>query len=166
MSLIAYVRKSLKPTPNIYKELSLANLLNTEIGNAVLEINKTLQATDPDLHEMVLEITLKLIQNKPLSQIYNPVEHQEFTFVSTNKDGLITLQSNRLLSLFSDDNGLSWYDIDIKPPFRWFWSYLNKSIFIKPGRIKNLIKKRLLHYVDFPYEQDSSRVGKDEASRL
>ena len=86
MSLIAYVRKSLKPTPNIYKELSLANLLNTEIGNAVLEINKTLQATDPDLHEMVLEITLKLIQNKPLRQIYNPEEHQEFTFVSTNME--------------------------------------------------------------------------------
>jgi len=163
MSLIAYVRQNSKPASNVYKELSLIGLINTELGDAVIEVNKILQAVNPALHVMVLKLSLQLAQNKPLSKIYHPVKHNEFVIVGTNKEGLITLQSTRLPSLFSDDGGINWYDIDIKPSFRWFWSYLNKNIFIKPGRIKNLIKKRLLHYVDFPYEQDCIR-GKAETT--
>jgi len=163
MSLIAYVRQNSKPASNVYKELSLIGMLNTEPGDAVIEISKILQAVDISTHPMILKMALQLAENKPLSPIYHPVKHNEFVITGIKKDGLMILQSTRLPSLFSDDGGMNWYDIDIKPSFRWFWSYLNKNIFIKPGRIKNLIKKRLLYYVDFPYEQDCIR-GKAETT--
>lgn len=72
---------------------------------------------------------------KPLTALKNPMETGEYQDVSgySQTSPMKTLQSTRLSSVFSEDGGKTWYDIDLKVP-RWKkWFGVRR------------------HYIKFPY---------------
>lgn len=134
---------------SLLKELSLAGLLNTEVGEALIEINKVLFAVEPEFREDVLILADKIRLGMPLSSLDDPAKTSEFIIVDPVT---LKLQSTRLPSLFSTDMGLTWYDIDIVPDHFFRWTFIN-IIFGKPKWMQNFLRKRLLYHVEFPYDQ-------------
>ena len=134
---------------SLLKELSLAGLLNTEVGEALIEINKVLFAIEPEFREDVLILADKVRLGMPLSSLDDPAKTSEFIIVD---QVTLKLQSTRLPSLFSTDKGLTWYDIDIFPRHYLWWTFIN-GIFGKPKWMQNFMRKRLLYHVEFPYDQ-------------
>lgn len=150
MGLISIVYGRIQENKNyILKELSMANLLDTDDGDAIIAIDKILKSIHPGDREWILSLSKKLNNHEPISYLDCPLS--DMNFIILNDNNLARLQSTRLLSLFSDDHGASWYDIDITPKFRWFWKPINKYLNLK--WIQLFVKKQLLHYVEFPYER-------------
>jgi len=156
MSLVRFIATKIKLDSNWdMRELSLAGLLNTETGDAILEIQKILKSIDPDTTIQVLDICNSLYYSQPISYLDHPLKSFEFQTVSNDE---LTLQSNRLASLFSADGGETWYDIDRSPSFRKFWLFIYKDLFRCPNWMKSFVQKKLLYYVSFPYESENCRT--------
>ncbi len=144
MSLIKYILN--KPRTGSYlRELCCFGLKPTETDTRlVLEIMKIInEYSEDDLtyyKTHLLDICKQLSQNKPITAIDNPMMFNEY--ISHDKSHY---QSTRLGSVFSDDAGNSWYDIDHIPSL-WmkFLRWINNKIPIS--------KSHLLYYIkEFPY---------------
>jgi hypothetical protein len=74
--------------------------------------------------QMVLSLFSKVAAYQPLMPLKNPMKTGEFHDVSTfsGTPVMTTLQSLRRSSVFSEDGGKTWYDIDKRVPRwkRWF----------------------------------------------
>ncbi len=86
------------------------------IGPAVLEMVRLFAAEGHS--GLSAPVCLGLFQRvaafKPLSPIEHPLKTGEY-----QKVGEGTLQSTRLFSLFSDDGGRTWHDINLRVPKVW-----------------------------------------------
>lgn len=164
MSLVRFIANKIKTDSNWdMRELSLAGVLNTETGDAILEIQKILKVVDPDEVITILNACKGLYYSKPLSYLDHPLKSFEFQVISNDE---LTLQSTRLASLFSADGGETWYDIDKEPKFRKFWLFVYRDLFRCPNWMKSFIQKKLLYYVSFPYEPESCRTYKIPTEKI
>ena len=133
MALVEYAQEELQRAGWFDKDSDYAGI----VGPAVIEMMKQFAEEGHSGYSahLVLHIFERLASFKPLTPLDNPMENSEFHCVSqySGTPPMTTLQSTRKSSVFSDDGGKTWYDIDKKLP-RW---------------------KKLLHirraYVTFPY---------------
>ena len=141
--------KSKYITGSVIKELCLIGKNNQKI----LDLYSLLMSQSDEEVELLqtLNILEKLVLQKPLSPLDDPKVTNEYL-----DHGDKVLQSTRLSSLFSRDNGLTWYDIDRVPKFYWLWSFIYDIIpfgrTTKINWLRNYILDKMLYYVKFPYE--------------
>jgi hypothetical protein len=149
MTLIKTIQN---PSP-IYsvKELALANLLNTEEGLLMLSIYKSLINYDLDKKIDILYKLERLCKNLPISSLDNPMYTCEYI-----NHGNGVLQSTRLPSLFSNNAGYTWHDLDKKPKDYDFWNKLSITFLYLPfkwfTKTRQYICKRKIYFVSFPYD--------------
>jgi len=133
------------------KELALAGLLNKEEGSTILDIYKLLINYPLDMRIDIISKIKNICLNIPISPLDDPNYTCEYINHGNN-----VLQSTRLPSLFSNDNGLTWHDLDKRPNDYYFWYELNRlipPIFVKT---KQKVAKRKLYFVEFPYDYNST----------
>ncbi len=109
-------------------ELQRAGFFDTDsdygglIGPAVMEMMKQFanEGHSGCSAHLVLHIFERVASYRPLTPLNNPMEKGEFHDVSgpSGTPPLSTLQSLRKSSVFSEDSGKTWYDLD-KPLPRW-----------------------------------------------
>ena len=140
MGLIDYiVKRNRHVSGTVLKELALAGDLNTEVGEAVIEIMKVYER-EPDNQDIIYRYVKRLYNNYPLSPIDNPKISGEYI-----DHGYGHLQACRYLNLCSRDNGESWYDIMHHSKFEWLFKFFKGLI------SDDTYKKHVLGYVEFPY---------------
>lgn len=140
-------------------ELQLAGLFDKDsdydgmLGKAVLELAKCFsnQGHSGFSANMTLDIFDKLMKYKPLSPITdNPKEWQK---VTDNDDNKPLWQNNRNPSLFSNNNGKTYYDVDDKKRFKTRSKKFKKKASGKPSifqrTIYRLPNEEELKEVDF-----------------
>jgi hypothetical protein len=118
------------------KELWLAGLMAEEsdfdggVGKAVLELVKVFAAQGHSGYSarMTIEAFQKVAKFEPLTPLKNPKFTGEY-IVHENSD-VITMQSTRRQSVFSEDGGKTWYDIDAPVP-RWKRIFGHRRQYIK-----------------------------------
>jgi hypothetical protein len=101
------------------RELKAAGLFDTDgdygghIGPDVLELVRVFaaQGHSGGSMDLTLELFNKVIRYKTLLPLQNPMDNREY--ISHE----VMLQSTRVSTVFSDDGGLTWYDIDRKVPW-------------------------------------------------
>lgn len=106
------------------KELRAAGWFNEDsdyrgsVGPAVLEMVKKFaeEGHSGASAGLCLHLFRKLAAFQPLTPLANPMETGEFHDVSgpSGTIAMSTLQSTRLSTLFSEDSGKTWYDLDKK----------------------------------------------------
>ncbi len=134
MSLITYAESELKRAGLFDEDSNYSG----KIGIAALEMIKQFSSEGHSEQSagLCLSIFERLARFKPLSPIENPMIDGSFVDHTNISDRKSTFQSTRLSSLFSNDNGKTWYDIDRKVPL---W--------------KKIFSQRVA-YVSFPYIPD------------
>lgn len=110
------------------KELKAAGLFDADsdyggmLGPAVMKMVEVFANEGHSGYSasMTLHLFSKVAQYKLLSPIGNPLTTGDYHDVSepSGTPPQTTLQSTRLSSLFSEDSGRTWYDLDKKLP-RW-----------------------------------------------
>jgi hypothetical protein len=94
------------------------------VGPAVMEMMKQFAQEGHSGYSasLCLRIFDRLARYKLLMPIENPMIDQSFIDHTDISGGHPTFQSNRLSSLFSEDGGKRWYDIDLRVSRwkRWF----------------------------------------------
>lgn len=131
MSLVGYAEEELRRAGFFEEDSYYAGM----IGPAVVEMMKQFaeEGHSGYLAHIVLQIFERLARFRPLTQIDNPMILNEFLDHTEISGGHATFQSTRLSSLFSEDGGKRWYDIDKRLP-RWKkWLRIRRS------------------YINFPY---------------
>lgn len=109
-------------------ELELAGLLDNDsdyggmLGRAVLEIVDTFskQGHSGSSALAAIDLVSKLLQYQPLT----PLTYEDHEWMKHDEK---TWQHRRKFSIFSDDQGDSWYDLDEKPQVRHWIIELEKS---------------------------------------
>ncbi len=88
------------------------------VGDAVLELIETFskQGHSGYSAQIVLHLFCKLANFKPLTELKNPMEDNSYTRHEFG-DGLTMLQSTRNSAVFSDDLGVTWYDVNKEVPW-------------------------------------------------
>jgi len=108
------------------RELAEAGLLDPNgdcygdmAGKAVLELMETFaaQGHSGGSADIVLTIFNRLARYKLLNPLPNPTKTREYIDHSDSHGGNPVWQSTRLSSVFSDDGGKTWYDIDKRVPW-------------------------------------------------
>lgn len=64
---------------------------------------------------LCIDLFSRVIRFRPLTPIENPMKNKEY--FEPYDDDRSCLQSKRLFSLFSEDGGEHWYDIDVPVPW-------------------------------------------------
>lgn len=153
MSLIKNVREKNRKIGSYLKELSLRGIeINSDQADLIIAIMTLINVADAESRSTYsvwdsLDICKKLMYGTPLTPLDNPKTTGEFIALN-DKD----LQSSRLGSLFSQDGGETWYDID-KLSFKvMFWRFVVEFLKLNPKKHK----KRLLPYVKFPYDPSAN----------
>lgn len=107
------------------------------IGESVLELVKTFAAQGHSGGSAPLTIALfkEVAMYRPLVPLKNPMKTGEYIDRSDISGGNPVFQSTRVSSVFSNDGGKTWYDINKRPPWykrifaRWWLggrvSYIN-----------------------------------------
>lgn len=153
MSLIKTIREKNGRIGSYLKELSLRGIdINSDQADLIIAIMTLINKADIESRSTYsvwdsLDICKKLMYGKPLTPLDNPKITGEFIAHTDTH-----YQSTRLGSLFSDDAGKTWYDIDkfsMKVAIcRFFVSFLNLNA--------KKYKKYILPYVEFPYDHNSN----------
>ena len=108
------------------RELKAAGLFDSdsdyggELGSAVLELVKAFAAQGHSgcSAGMTLELFGKVAAWKPIMPLKNPMETGEYIKHDYNShEGHPVMQSTRRSSVFSNDGGKTWVDIDLPVPF-------------------------------------------------
>ena len=97
----------------------------------------------------------KLASFKPLTPLRNPMETGLYHDVSdfNMKTGKQTLQSTHVSSVFSEDGGKTWYDIDRKPKgIQKIYCYIYRHVLcnITTGKVRDWLHSFTRVYVKFP----------------
>ena len=118
MSLVGYATEELKRAGWFDADSDYAGM----IGPAVVKMVEQFAEEGHSGYSASLCLALfkRVAAFRPLSPLLNPMQTGEFHDVSgpSGTPSNTTLQSTRLSSLFSEDSGRTWYDIDLKVP-RW-----------------------------------------------
>lgn len=142
MSLIAYAEDELKRAGWFDKSSDYAGM----VGPAVMEMMKQFAEEGHSGYSahLVLHIFERLASYRPLTPLENPKETGEYHDVSgpSGTDEGRTLQSLRKSSVFSEDGGKTWYDIDKKLSRTRRWTLRLRAIGIP-------VSHRA--YISFPY---------------
>jgi hypothetical protein len=130
MALVEYAESELRRAGFFDADSDYAGL----VGPAVIEMMKQFAAEGNSGYSAHLCLSLfeRLARFRPITPIENPMIHGEYNDVSSYSQTQ-TFQGTRLSSLFSEDGGKRWYDIDKRIP-KW----------------KRLLGQRRA-YVNFPY---------------
>lgn len=120
MTLVEYAERELREAGLMDKDSDYAGML----GEGVLALVKVFaeQGHSGFSAHMAIKAFSRVAAFKPLNPINNPKLTGDYIEVHEG-----TLQSTRRFSLFSDDGGATWYDLDGKPqwwqrPLRWLRS--------------------------------------------
>lgn len=116
MSLVEYAQEELQRAGWFDKDSDYAGL----VGPAVIEMMKQFAAEGHSGYSahLVLHIFERLASYRPLTPLDNPMEKKEFIDHTEISGGQQTFQSTRHSSLFSEDGGKTWYDINLRIP-KW-----------------------------------------------
>ena len=118
MSLVEYAQDELKRAGWFDKDSDYAGL----VGPAVIEMMKQFAEEGHSGYSahLVLGIFERLASYRPLTPLDNPTKNYEYHDVSEHSGTApgTTLQSTRKSSVFSEDGGKTWYDIDVRVP-KW-----------------------------------------------
>jgi hypothetical protein len=118
MSLVSYAQRELELAGWFKEDSDYAGM----VGPAVVKMVEQFAEEGHSGYSAGLCLALfkEVAAFKPLSPITNPLDTGDFHDVSgpSGTPKMTTLQSTRLSSLFSEDGGETWYDID-KPLPRW-----------------------------------------------
>ena len=96
---------------------------NGGLGKCALELIKVLasQGHSGNSLEATVELFTKLAGRELLTPIHNPMVTGDWVD-RTEMSGYSLYQSTHNSSLFSDDGGLTWWDVDLEPtPWEKFW---------------------------------------------
>ena len=139
MSLVGYAQDELQRAGWFDKDSDYAGM----VGPAVIEMMKQFAEEGHSGYSahLVLHIFERLASYRPLTPLDNPMEKSEYHCVSyaSGTPPMTTLQSVRRSSVFSEDGGKTWYDIDKKLPR---WKTLLRKLHIPISH---------LAYITFPY---------------
>jgi hypothetical protein len=120
MSLVEYARAELQRAGMFDKDADYGG----ELGPIVMQLMQHFAdgGHSGGSAQLALELFERLARYRPLTPIDNPLNKHEYVDHGNVTDGDLTYQSTRLSSLFSEDGGKSWYDIDLPIPRwkRWF----------------------------------------------
>jgi hypothetical protein len=116
MAMVEYAEKELKRAGWFDKDADYAGL----VGPAVIEMMKQFAQEGHSGYSahLVLHIFERLARYRPLTPLDNPMTASEYVDHTEISGGQLTYQSTRLSSLFSEDGGQRWYDLDLKLP-KW-----------------------------------------------
>ena len=116
MALVEYAESELRRAGFFDADRDYAGM----VGPAVVEMMKQFADEGHSGYSahLCLSIFERLARFLPLTPIENPMIDGSFIDHSDISGGNPTFQSNRLSSLFSEDSGKRWYDIDKRLP-RW-----------------------------------------------
>lgn len=148
MSIIRYLTQKKANVGYCLKELSTIGMKSDEPDTLlVIEVMNILNKHDNDDKTYskwnCLDICKQLMYGSPLSPIENPTYTGEY--IAHDKHHW---QSTRLGSLFSQDCGESWYDINCESWKMKFFRFIARRF----DKTPNWIKPYLLYYVrEFPY---------------
>lgn len=130
MAMVEYAQDELKRAGWFDKDSDYAGL----VGPAVIEMMKQFaeEGHSGGSAHLVLHIFERLARYRPLTPLDNPMKASEFIDHTSISGGQLTYQSTRLSSLFSEDGGKKWYDIDRRVP-RWKrWLRIRRSYITFP----------------------------------
>lgn len=88
---------------------------------------------------LCLHLFSRVAAFKPLNPLRNPMENGEYIDHTSISSGHPAYQSTRRSSVFSEDRGKTWYDLDLKPPK---WKRILAKVLPLSGRV----------YITFPYK--------------
>ena len=116
MAMIDYAESELRKAGFFDKDSDY----NGMIGSAVLKMIKQFAKERHSGWSAVLCLYLfeRLAQFKPIRPIENPMINSEYVDQTKANGGKLMYQGTRLSTLFSEDGGKTWYDIELKLP-RW-----------------------------------------------
>jgi len=116
MALVEYAQEGLKRAGYFDEDSDYGGL----VGPAVLEMVKQFADEGHSGYSAMLCLHLfkRLAAFKPINPIPNPMEANEFIDHTSISGNHPTFQSTRISSLFSEDGGKRWYDIDKRLP-KW-----------------------------------------------
>jgi hypothetical protein len=124
MSLVEYAQDELQRAGWFDKDSDYAGM----VGPAVVEMMRQFAEEGHSGYSahLVLHIFERLASYRPLTPLDNPMEKGEYHCVSeaSGTPPMTTLQSLRKSSVFSEDSGKTWYDIDKK---RTRWERITRS---------------------------------------
>lgn len=139
MALLEYAEAELRRAGWFDKHSEYAGM----VGDAVMAMMKQFSDEGHSGYsaQLVLGIFKRVASFRPLTPLDNPLKDGEFHDVSAPSGTMLgtTLQSTRLSSLFSEDCGKTWYDIDKELPRVRRWLL----------KLRLPISRRA--YVSFPY---------------
>jgi len=110
MSLVQHAERELREAGLFDKD----SVYDGMLGDAVLELVKTFAAQGHS--GMSAHMTIDLFRRVASYQLLNPMKHPRVSG-EYQEVGEGMLQSTRKSSVFSDDGGTNWYDIDLKVPW-------------------------------------------------
>ena len=120
MALVEYAESELRRAGFFDADSDYAGM----VGPAVVEMVKQFAAEGHSGYSASLCLYLfkRVAAFKPLTAIDNPMIDNSFIDHTSISGGNLTYQSTRYSSLFSEDGGKRWYDINLKVPKwrRWF----------------------------------------------
>lgn len=128
MSLVEYAREELQRAGMFDKDGDYGG----ELGPVVMELMRQFAdgGHSGGSAQLALELFERLARYRPLTPIADPMSLHEYIDHTGISGGTPTYQSTRLPTLFSEDGGKSWYDLDLKLPW---WKHRGRA------------------YVTFPY---------------
>jgi hypothetical protein len=112
MGLVDHTERELRDSGLLGQDSDYAGM----VGKAVLDLVKVFAAQGHSGHSahMVIEIFSRVASYQLLGPLKNPMETKEYLEVS---DDPPLFQSTRKSSVFSEDGGSHWYDIDKSVPW-------------------------------------------------
>lgn len=120
MGLVAHAERELREAGLFGEDSDYGGMLGTD----VLELVKLFSAqghSGMSAH-MAIDLFRRVASYQTLSPLKNPMTTGEFLDHSDSHGGNPVFQSTRKSSVFSEDGGKTWYDIDKRIPWwkRWF----------------------------------------------
>lgn len=139
MALVEYAKDELERAGWFKEDSDYAGM----VGPAVVKMVEKFAEEGHSGYSAGLALALfrRVAAFRPLTPLENPLSNGEFHDVSgpSGTMQMTTLQSTRLSSLFSEDSGKTWYDLD-KPLARW-----------RKLLLRMHVKVNHRAYVRFPY---------------
>lgn len=114
MALVEFAERELRAAGLFDKDSDYDGML----GDAVMELVKVFAAqghSGASAH-MTIDIFMRVAAYQPLVALKNPMTTGEFIDHSDIHGGNPVYQSTRKSSVFSEDGGKTWYDIDKRVP--------------------------------------------------